>query len=82
MSERLAKAVRTVLDRVPGSDRELARQAGVPPSTVSRIRSGERGCTPAVAEALADVAGQWADDCGEAESILRDALHDEEEPYE
>lgn len=78
MSERLAEEVREILDAVPGSDRELALEAGVPPSTISRIRSGERGCTPEVARALADVLARWSEDCQAAEADLRRALEVEE----
>lgn len=79
MSEELAEVVREVLDRVPGSDRELCLQAGVPPSTISRIRKGERGATLEVARALADVLTQWGRDCADAEAALRRALQREEE---
>lgn len=82
MSEELAEAVREVLDRVPGSDRELSLEAGVPPSTISRIRNGERGCTPDVARALADVLARWSENCREAEADLRRALQTEEAPNE
>lgn len=78
MSEELAEAVRELLDEVPGSDNKLAERAGVPQSTISRIRNGKRGCTPEVAEALADALAAWADDCREAESNLRRALQREE----
>lgn len=78
MSEELAEAVRKILDAVPGSDRELAIKAGVPQSTVSRIRTGERGCTPEVAEALADALAAWGKDCREAETDLRRALQRED----
>ncbi len=74
MSEKLAEAVRAALGRIPCSDRQLAIDAGVPPSTVSRIRSGERGATPAVARALADALARWDERCAEAERVLRDAL--------
>lgn len=77
MSEELAEVVRQLLDQVPGSDRELARAAGVPPSTVSRIRNGTRGCTPVVARSLADVLARWSEDCAEAEADLRLALQEE-----
>lgn len=78
MHEALTEAVRELLDRIPGSDRALALAAGVPQSTVSRIRTGERSCTPEVARALADVLGRWASDCRDAEAALRQALQDEE----
>lgn len=80
MSEELAEAVREILDAVPGSDRELSLEAGVPPSTISRIRQGERGCTPEVARALVEVLSRWSEDCREAETKLRRALQAEEGP--
>lgn len=78
MSEELAEAVRAILERVPASDRELSHEADVPPSTISRIRNGSRGCTPEVARALADVLARWSTDCREAEAELRRALEAEE----
>lgn len=78
MSERLASTVREILDTVPGSDRELALDAGVPQSTVSRIRTGERGCTPEVARALAETLARWGEHCRGAEGKLREALEAEE----
>lgn len=77
MSEELAETVQAILDRVPGSDRELALEAGVPQSTVSRIRTGERGCSPTVARALADALASWSEDCAGAEADLRRALERE-----
>lgn len=79
MSEDLAEAVREILDAVPGSDMELARRADVPQSTVSRIRTGTRGCTPDVARKLARALDQWSKDCTAARDHLRRALEAEEE---
>ena len=78
MSEELAEAVRQALERVPGSDRALAQEAGVPPSTISRIRNGKRGATADVVEALADALARWEDRCGDAQDSLRRALQREE----
>ena len=77
MTQYLANAVRAALEQAPCSDRQLALDAGVPPSTVSRIRSGERGATPEVTKALADALGLWGDRCREAEQALRDAVAEE-----
>lgn len=77
MSERLAEALREVLDAVPGSDRELALKAGVPASTISRIRNGERGCTPEVAADVADALAEWAENCSGAAAHLRRKLDEE-----
>lgn len=78
MSEELAAAVRTILDEVPGSDQELAREAGVPQSTISRIRTGKRGCTPDVARSLVAALDGWSEDCADARDHLRRTLEDEE----
>lgn len=78
MSEELAEAVRNILDAVPGSDMELARRAGVPQSTISRIRTGKRGCTPEVARKVAQALDRWTEDCADARDHLRRALEAEE----
>lgn len=74
MNEERAEVVREILDSVPGSDRELALEADVTPSTICRIRSGERTCTPYVGRALADVLAGWSEDCRAAEADLRRTL--------
>lgn len=79
MSEELAEAVREILDRVPGSDMELAEKAGVPQSTISRIRNGKRGCTREVARQLARALDRWSGDCAVARDHLRRALEDDGE---
>ncbi len=76
MTEKMAEAVRAALEDLPCSERALAREAGIPHSTLVRIRSGERGATPAVALALARALARWADRCGDAERTLRQALDD------
>lgn len=78
MTSEAAEEVRSVLDRKPASDRALALEAGVPQSTVSRIRTGDREPTPEVLEALADALGRWANTCRDAESDLRRILQQEE----
>jgi len=78
MSEELADAVRSALDSAPCSDRRLALAAGIPPSTLSRIRKRERGATPEVARALADALARFETRCGESERTLCDALEGDE----
>jgi plasmid maintenance system antidote protein VapI len=78
MSEELAEAVREILDAVPGSDLELARRADVPQSTISRIRTSKRGCTPEVARKLEQALDRWSKDCAAARDHLRRALDAEE----
>jgi transcriptional regulator with XRE-family HTH domain len=72
-------AVRQALELAPCSDRALANLAGVTPSTVSRVRAGERGATREVTTQLADALGRWAAECAEAEVLLRRALEQEKE---
>jgi transcriptional regulator with XRE-family HTH domain len=74
---KLQEAVRLALAEVPGSLREIARAAGVPHSTLVRIRRGERDATRDVAKALATALGQWAADCRSAEERLRESLSEE-----
>jgi hypothetical protein len=74
MSTELAQAVIEALDALPCSDRNVALRANVPPSTIARIRSGERGATPAVAQAILDAASEMKAGCGEAERTLKRAL--------
>lgn len=77
MSEALAEAVREILQRVPCSDRALARAADVPPSAISRIRTGDRGCSPEVAASLVGALEEWSEDCSEAADHLRRELQRE-----
>lgn len=77
MREELTETVREALENNPCSDRALAEKAGVQQSTVSRIRNGERSCTPRVAEALADALAEWAEACRDAEGRIRQTLQQE-----
>jgi transcriptional regulator with XRE-family HTH domain len=79
MQKNLGEAVRQALELVPCSDRALAMLAGVPPSTISRVRAGERGATRDVTIQLADALSRWAAECAKAETILRQALEKEME---
>jgi transcriptional regulator with XRE-family HTH domain len=79
MQKNLGDAVRQALELAPCSDRALAMLAGVPPSTISRVRAGERGATRDVTTQLADALSRWAAECAEAETILRRALEQEKD---
>lgn len=70
----LEEAVRRALAEAPGSLREIAREASVDHSTLVRIRSGKRGATREVAQAVADALGRWANRCSTAEGLLRTSL--------
>jgi lambda repressor-like predicted transcriptional regulator len=76
MREHLSNAVRDALKQSPASLRALAREAGVPISTLSRILSKEREATEDVASALVDALKAWGDACQGASSRIRDALDD------
>ena len=76
MREQLSDAVRDALKGSPASLRALAREAGVPVSTLSRIQSGERDATEAVASAVADALTRWGDSCQDASSRIRKTLDD------
>ena len=75
MHDHLAEAIRKVFrGELPCSNRQLALLAGVPASTISRIRSGDRRATREVVERLADALGEWSEQSSSAERILRTAL--------
>jgi hypothetical protein len=56
-------AVRQAINGAPCSLRRLAEQAGVPPSTLSRINSGELSPSPAVTSALIYALRSWGSRC-------------------
>ena len=74
MRENSSDVVRDALKRSPASLRALAREAGVPVSTLSRIVSRERKATEDVASALADAFTRWGDSCQDSSSRIRNAL--------
>lgn len=59
----LTAAVRRALREAPCSTRALAKEAGIPHSTLVRITGGTRNATPAVAEALARALRVWSERC-------------------
>ncbi len=61
--KRITTQVRRAIDAAPCSLRELARDAGVPHSTLVRIRSGEREATVDVAQRLARALRAWGTRC-------------------
>jgi len=73
----LEEAVRRALADAPGSLRALSREAGVPHSTLVRIRQGDRGVTPEVATALADALERWSGSCAAAAGLVRSSLSQE-----
>lgn len=71
------KAVRRALDAWPGTMRGLAREAGVPLSTLSRVGSGERDATVDVAAAVAGACTSAADALTAAAKALEAACKEE-----
>ena len=70
-------ALRTVLkgsNQLPGTVRALARQAGVPHTTLVRIAAGELGASPMVAERVAAALDSWARSCSAGAEKLRLSL--------
>lgn len=74
MHSQLVAIVCQVLEDLPCSERQLARDAGLAASTLSRIRSGERNATPDTVRKLADALASWAHRSSVAEQTLRRAL--------
>src|SRR6266567_3693844 len=71
--DRLTDAVATAVRRAPCTLRGLARAAGVPPRTLTRITLGTRAATPAVATAVARALDHWSADCARLARAIRQA---------
>jgi len=75
MSRRmLTQAVARAAREAPASPRALALAAGIPPSTLCRIETGEREATEAVAGAVAATLREWARDCVRLAERIENAL--------
>jgi plasmid maintenance system antidote protein VapI len=72
-TDRLTETVMKAVRGAPCSVRALARQAGVPDSTLVRIVAGERAATPAVAAAVARALDEWGAQCGQLAKVIRQA---------
>ena len=72
MTTQLTRQVQRAIEAVPCSIRALAREAGVPQSTLVRIQSGKREATLAVAQAIAGALSVWSKTCTKAaDSLVR-----------
>lgn len=69
----LTATVAREIRAAPSSMGTLARSAGVSVALLSRITSGERTATPAVAEAVARALEHWSADCLRAARRIRKA---------
>lgn len=72
----LTRTVCAALDAVPCSIRKLAAASGVQPSTLTRIRQGDRPATPATADRLAEALEEWADLCTTHARAIRRAIRE------
>ena len=64
-------AVRAAIEEAPGSLRTLARASGVDHALLSRISTGERQATEAVASKVADALERWAEVCSTHAARIR-----------
>ena len=62
---------------VPGSLRELAREAGMSHSLLSQIRNGKRNASTQTLDALAAALGRWSHQCQVGAKTLRQAMEDD-----
>lgn len=53
--------LREVLQRAPGSIRELARAAGVDVTLLTKVRDGDRRLTPATREKVVGALRRWSE---------------------
>lgn len=59
----LTAVTRAAIGAFPGRLRELAKEAGLPYSTIARIRHGALPASPAVARAVAGALSRWGTRC-------------------
>lgn len=77
--EARTEAVRSAIEQGPIPLRVLAREAGVPASTLSRIRNGKLGASVAVAEAVAQALEDWSAELADIARKIRETLPAPEE---
>ena len=78
MNER-TEAVQDALEGLPVGLRALARAAGVPASSLTRIRAGELGASADLAEKVAAALEQLATGAGDRAAAIRRALEGTEQ---
>ena len=74
MPTNLTRQVQRAITAAPCSIRALAREAGVPQSTLVRIQTGEREATLAVAKSVERALGTWGRVCNKAAVSLRSTI--------
>jgi transcriptional regulator with XRE-family HTH domain len=71
--DKLARAVRRAIRRSPLSVRQLALEAGVDPSLLARLLSGEKRVSPESAARLERALVAIGERCAESAAIIRKA---------
>jgi hypothetical protein len=72
--ERVSKAVSRATDMAPGSARMLALAAGINPSHLTRVQTGERIISKELAAEVEAALRRWADQCERAANIIAKEL--------
>jgi hypothetical protein len=68
--DKLAKAVERAVALAPPSARALALEAGIDPSLLTRILSGEKRATPEVSKLIEEALRRWEAQCRDAADII------------
>jgi hypothetical protein len=71
----LSLALCDAVDGAPGSLRAIARAAGIPHTTLVRIRAGDIEATPATVERIAAALERWGETCKRRSFRLRQELY-------
>lgn len=73
MSDSLTTAVREALRKAPCSVRALAREAGVPHSSLVRIQAVQLSASPTLAHSMAKALRKWGDRCDQLAGAIEQA---------
>lgn len=73
MRDGLTLLLQQILRGVPSSLSALAREAGVPRSTLARVAAGELEASPELVAAVADALARWSETCTTGTRRLRAA---------
>jgi len=77
--DRVRAVIREVLERAPGSIRELAREAGISPTALQRVRDGDFRLSPKLLNRLADALERWGGTCRDLAAEVREVARSGEE---
>ena len=74
MKNTLAAAVRRAVKAAPASTRQLALEAGIDPSLLTRILTGEKQVSIDTAAKLEAALTAWRDRCADGAKMIRGAI--------